>query len=77
MGEISLWYWYVGPGKRDSIRRLVIESGWEGWRLSFRVSAEGGSSIRRLGSAFLLIGLLGAMVVLLLWMHLLVTVGFI
>ena len=35
MGERSLWYWYVGPGKRDSIRGLVIESGWEGWRWSF------------------------------------------
>jgi len=23
------------------IRRLVIESGWESWRWSFRVSAEG------------------------------------
>ena len=40
MGERSLWYWYVGPGKRDSIRHLVIESGWEGWRWSFRGSAE-------------------------------------
>jgi len=39
--------------------------------------ARGDLSIRRLGSAFLLIGLLAAMVVLLLWMHLLVTVGFI
>jgi len=41
MGERSLWYWYVGPGERDSIRRLVIESVWEGWRWSFRASAEG------------------------------------
>jgi len=42
-----------------------------------RECARGGLSIRRLGSTFLLIGLLAAMVVLLLWMHLLVTVGFI
>jgi len=36
----SLWYSYVAPGVRDSIRRLVIESGWEGWRWSLRGSVE-------------------------------------
>jgi len=41
MGEGSLWYWHVGPGERDSIRRLVIESGREGWGWSFRASVEG------------------------------------
>ena len=80
-GERSLWYWYAGPGSGIRLdvwlSRVGGRVGGGVFARAQRGCARGGLSIRQLGNAFLLIGLLAAMVVLLLWMHSLVTVGFI